>query len=232
MDKKFIVVTGVSRGLGLGLMEKLSTQSDAQVIGSVRSLKKTPHLEAPNIQFLECEISSEKSRNAFIKEVLKIFPRVDVLVNNAGVFLDDQDKADETALNGKLQTIRDSFEINTLAPFHFIQSLLPGMIERNFGRIVNVSSGMGQLSDMGGGYPSYRISKTALNSVTKFFASEVKGKNILINSICPGWVRTDMGGTNAERSIEQGIAGIYWAMNLKEGDVSGSFQRDGRSLSW
>lgn len=232
MEKKYIVVTGVSRGLGLGLLRKLSTQSDAQVIGSIRDLKKDLPLESPNIRFMECDVSDEDSRKAFIDKVKSTFPRVDILVNNAGVFLDDQDGADKDALNGKLKTIRDTFEINTVAPFHFIQAFLPLMIKNNFGRIVNVSSGMGQLSEMGGAYPSYRISKTALNSVTKFFASEVKGKNILINSVCPGWVKTDMGGKNAERTIEQGIAGIFWAMNIKEGGPSGTFSRDGKALAW
>ncbi len=232
MEKKYIIVTGVNRGLGLGVLEKLSTQSDAQVIGTVRDLKKAPKMDFPNIQFLECELESEESRLKFIQKAQKLFPRTDILVNNAGVFLDDQDGADEGALKGNLKSIRSSFEVNTVAPFQFIQAFLPTMIKNNYGRIVNVSSGMGQLSEMGGGYPAYRMSKTALNSVTKFFATEVKGKNILINAICPGWVRTDMGGKSAERSIEEGIAGILWAMNLKDGGPSGTFSRDGKAIAW
>ena len=232
MDKKYIVVTGANRGLGRGVIEKLATVSNAQVIGSARDLSKIEELISPNIQFLECEMAEESSRKSFIEKVLKKFPRVDVLVNNAGVFLDKKDGSDVNELKAKLQTIRETFEINTVAPYHFIQAFLPSMIKNNYGRIVNVSSGMGQLSEMDGGYPSYRISKTALNSITKFFAAEVKGKNILINSVCPGWVKTDMGGKDAHRSIEEGIAGILWAMNLKDNGPSGSFSRDGKSIAW
>lgn len=232
MDKKYIVVTGANRGLGRGIIEKLATVSNAQVIGSARDLSKIEELISPNIQFLECEMSEESSRKSFIDKVLKKFPRVDVLVNNAGVFLDKKDGSDVNALKAKLQTIRETFEINTVAPYHFIQAFLPSMLKNNYGRIVNVSSGMGQLSEMDGGYPSYRISKTALNSITKFFAAEVKGKNILINSVCPGWVKTDMGGKEAHRTIEEGIAGILWAMNLKDNGPSGSFSRDGKSIAW
>ncbi len=232
MDKKYFVVTGANRGLGLGLIEKLASISNAQVIGSVRNLEKAPQTKYPNIHFLECEISDEASRENFIQKVKKDFPRVDVLVNNAGVFLDNSDGAEESALKGKLKTIRDAFEVNTVAPFHFIQAFLPAMLKNNFGRIVNVSSGMGQLSEMGAGYPSYRISKSALNSVTKLFAAELKGKNVLVNAVCPGWVKTDMGGAAAHRSIEEGISGILWAMNLKDNGVSGSFLRDGKTIAW
>lgn len=232
MEKRYVVVTGANRGLGLGIMEKLSKISNAQVIGSLRKTSIAPNIEAPNLQFMECDVSNEESRIKFAKDVLKAFPRIDVLVNNAGVFLDGDDGADENALKGKLKTFRDTFEINTVAPYHFMQLFLPTMIKNNYGRIVNVSSGMGQLSEMGGAYPAYRVSKTALNSLTKLFASEVKGRNVLINSVCPGWVRTDMGGKNAERSIEQGIFGILWAMDLKDGGPSGTFTRDGRNIPW
>jgi NAD(P)-dependent dehydrogenase (short-subunit alcohol dehydrogenase family) len=232
VDKKYVVITGASRGLGRGVIEKLGSISNMQVIGSARDPSKVKDLERPNITFLDCEMSSENSRNSFIERVLGKFPRVDVLVNNAGVFLDKNDGADTNALKGKLNTFRETLEINSTAPYHMMQAFLPSMIKNNYGRIVNVSSGMGQLSEMAGGYPAYRVSKTALNALTRVFAAEVKGKNILINSICPGWVKTDMGGKEAHRSIEEGIVGILWAMNLKDDGPSGTFTRDGKSIPW
>jgi NAD(P)-dependent dehydrogenase (short-subunit alcohol dehydrogenase family) len=98
--------------------------------------------------------------------------------------------------------------------------------------VVNVSSGMGQLSSMTGGWAAYRISKTALNAVTRIFADELKGSNILVNSVCPGWVRTDMGGPSATRSIEEGVDTIVWAATLPDGGPTGGFFRDRKLIPW
>ncbi len=91
---------------------------------------------------------------------------------------------------------------------------------------------MGQLSDMGTGSPAYRLSKVALNGVTKILAATTKGTDVLINSVCPGWVKTDMGGAAAPRSVEQGASGIIWAATLPEGGPSGGFFRDGKPLEF
>jgi NAD(P)-dependent dehydrogenase (short-subunit alcohol dehydrogenase family) len=105
------------------------------------------------------------------------------------------------------------------------------MNEAGFGRVVNVSSGLGALTDMDGGWAAYRISKTALNGVTRVFAAEA-GPNVKINSVCPGWVRTDMGGPDADRSVTEGAAGIVWAATLPEHGPSGGFFRDGKAIDW
>jgi NAD(P)-dependent dehydrogenase (short-subunit alcohol dehydrogenase family) len=106
------------------------------------------------------------------------------------------------------------------------------MKQEGYGRIVNVSSGMSQLSQPQTAYAGYRISKTALNMVTNIFASEAQGSDICVNAVCPGWVRTDMGGPNAERSIEQGIKGIIWAATLPKGGPNGGLFRDGEPIPW
>jgi NAD(P)-dependent dehydrogenase (short-subunit alcohol dehydrogenase family) len=110
--------------------------------------------------------------------------------------------------------------------------LVPLMRRNGYGRIVNVSSGMGQLSEMDGGYPGYRISKTALNAVTVILARELEGSNIKVNSVCPGWVRTDMGGDNAPRSTEQGTETIVWLATLADDGPSGGFFRDRKLIAW
>jgi NAD(P)-dependent dehydrogenase (short-subunit alcohol dehydrogenase family) len=90
---------------------------------------------------------------------------------------------------------------------------------------------MGALSDMGGGYPAYRVSKAALNALTRVFHAEARG-NVKVNSVCPGWVRTDMGGGGASQSVEEGSAGIVWAATLPDDGPSGGFFRDGKSIDF
>ena len=111
-------------------------------------------------------------------------------------------------------------------------ALVPLMQARNFGRIVNVSSGMGQLDDMGAGHPAYRVSKAALNAVTRVLAAELVGTNIKVNALCPGWVRTDMGGQQADRSPQEGIETTLWLAQLPEDGPSGGFFRDRRPIPW
>ena len=121
---------------------------------------------------------------------------------------------------------------NTLAPLMLSNALVPLMQARNFGRIVNVSSGMGQLDDMGAGHPAYRVSKAALNAVTRVLAAELVGTNIKVNALCPGWVRTDMGGQQADRSPQEGIETTLWLAQLPEDGPSGGFFRDRRPIPW
>jgi NAD(P)-dependent dehydrogenase (short-subunit alcohol dehydrogenase family) len=112
------------------------------------------------------------------------------------------------------------------------QAFLPLMKKNDYGRVVNVSSGMGQLNDMGGAWPAYRISKTALNALTRIFAAELAGTNVKVNSVCPGWVRTAMGGRSATRSLQEGAAGIVWAATIEDDGPTGGFFRDGERIEW
>jgi NAD(P)-dependent dehydrogenase (short-subunit alcohol dehydrogenase family) len=109
---------------------------------------------------------------------------------------------------------------------------VPLMLKNGYGRVVNLSSGMGQLTEMNGGWPGYRISKIALNAVTRIFADETAGSNVLINSVCPGWVRTDMGGQEAERSPAEAAEGIVWLATLPDGGPTGGFYRDKAPIAW
>ncbi|MEO5666852.1 MAG: SDR family NAD(P)-dependent oxidoreductase, partial [Bdellovibrionota bacterium] len=109
---------------------------------------------------------------------------------------------------------------------------IPFLKRNGGGRIVNVSSGMGQLSEMGPGTPAYRISKTALNSLTAILGAELKKDGILVNSVCPGWVKTDMGGAGASRELSEGVASILWAAEIPDSGPTGGYFRDGKPLEW
>jgi len=161
--------------------------------------------------------------------------RLDILINNAGIFLDRHGSEDANAasvFNASLETLTATLKTNLYGPLLLAQELTPLMKQQRYGRIVNISSGMGQLSEMEGRSPAYRISKTALNALTRILAAETRGYNILVNSVCPGWVRTEMGGPNAERTVEEGATGILWAATLPDDGPSGGVFRDGQPIPW
>ena len=126
--------------------------------------------------------------------------------------------------------VRRTFETNTLGPLMVSQALIPLM--QGSGRVVNVSSGMGQLAEMNGGYPGYRLSKAALNALTRILADELKGTGVKVNSVCPGWVRTDMGGADAPRTPKQGAETIVWLATLPDDGPTGGFFRDKQPIPW
>ncbi len=128
--------------------------------------------------------------------------------------------------------MRKTLETNIFGPLRLTQAAVPLMRKNGYGRIVNVSSGAGQLIDMGMGFPAYRMSKAALNALTRITAAEVKDTNILVNAVCPGWVRTDMGGPQAERSVEHGAETPVWLATLPDDGPSGGFFRDKLPIPW
>ncbi len=227
------IVTGANRGLGLGVSEDLAKKGHT-VIMAGRKLSELLKHQAEfkqkdlKVHVLELDVSSPASIEAGVKKVIADFKSIDILVNNAGVFKDGL-KEDVAQLS---ETMTDTLRTNTIGPALMIQAALPHMKVQNRGRIVNVSSGMGGLNEMDGGYFAYRVSKAALNAITKVFAAEIRGQNILINSVCPGWVKTDMGGAGADREVAEGVASIVWAALLPDGGPSGGFYRDGKALQW
>ncbi len=128
--------------------------------------------------------------------------------------------------------MRQTMETNVYGPYLLCQALVPLMKKNNYGRIVNISSGLGQLNDMGGGYPAYRMSKTAINVITRILAAELAGTNILVNSMCPGWVKTRMGGEGATRSVEEGADTAVWLSTLPDGGPTGKIFRDRKEVPW
>jgi len=153
---------------------------------------------------------------------------LDVLVNNAAILYDSW----QCAENANLDTVREAFETNTLGAWRMCQSFIPLLQKSGNARIVNVSSESGSLTVMGGGTPAYSVSKVALNALTRMLADEVRGSRILVNSVCPGWVATEMGGPGAPRTVEEGAASVMWAVTLPDDGPTGGFFRDGEQLAW
>lgn len=233
--KKIAVVTGANRGLGLETSKQLAAHNYSVVLATRDLSKGTPIAAELNRQgydayAMELDVSNTDSISTFSSEILRKHTRVDVLVNNAGIMIDDEADSDDISKLAKV--IERTFRTNTMGAYLLCRALIPQMIQNGYGRVVNVSSGMGQLSDMNKGYPGYRISKTALNAVTKIFADETNGTNVLVNSVCPGWVQTDMGGKEADRSVEKGVETIVWLATLADGSSSGGFFRDRKPISW
>jgi NAD(P)-dependent dehydrogenase (short-subunit alcohol dehydrogenase family) len=231
-NKPVIVVTGGNRGIGFEVCRQLAGRG-AQVVLTARQPEageeavKRFAAQKLSAQFHPLNVTDPASAAALRDHLERAFGRIDVLINNAGIF----SKEDGPGLDVKLDTVRATLETNTLAPLYLSQMMAPLLKRSSAARIVNVSSGMGALSDMEGGYAAYRISKTALNAVSRILAAELRGA-VAVNSVCPGWVRTDMGGANAERDVSQGAAGIVWLALDAPQDLTGKFVRDQKVIPW
>ncbi len=230
---KVAVITGSLKGLGKETAKELLNKQYHVVISGRDSLHGKAVEEelkaVGSVCFMPLDVSRTDSIEAFANDVLSTYGSVDVLVNNAGIF---PDRAKAGTLDELSNELHEAFTTNSVGPMLLIEKFLPGMLAKGSGRIVNVSSGMGQLSHMGGGSPAYRISKVALNGVTRFYFATLRNTDVLINSVCPGWVKTDMGGKEAPRSLEKGASGIVWAATLPKGGPNGGFFRDGEALEF
>jgi NAD(P)-dependent dehydrogenase (short-subunit alcohol dehydrogenase family) len=174
------------------------------------------------------DVTNEASVVALVAWIDRQYGGCDVLVNNAGIL----DSRGSRVLTTSLRTLQDVLATNLQGPFLMVRELVPLMQRGQYGRIVNLSSGLGQLAEMGAGTPAYRISKAALNALTRTLAAELAGNNILVNAVCPGWVRTDMGGPHATRSVEEGAETAIWLATLPDGGPTGGFFRDRKAIPW
>lgn len=239
-SKRVAVVTGANRGIGFETCRQLAKQG-VQVILTSRDEAKgkaaAENLQAEglDVKFYPLDVTSTDSIEHLAEFIRNEFGKLDILVNNAGILLDPLGQQEENALHAKIDTIRETMQTNVYGPLLLCQALIPLMKEQNYGRIVNVSSGIGQLSGMekmSASYPGYRISKAGLNVVTRMLANELRDTNILVNSVCPGWVKTDMGGPNAMRTVEQGADTIVWLATLPDDGPTNGFFRDRQLIDW
>ena len=226
------LVTGANRGIGFEICRQLAVRG-AQVVLTARKNDAGQEAIAKlagqklKAQFQLLDVTDETSVDALRDFLERTFGRLDILINNAGII----DDGEAPGLQVSLAAVHATLETNTFAPLRLSQILAPLLRRSKAGRIINISSGMGSLSDMEGDHAAYRISKAALNAVTGILASELAGA-VAVNSVCPGWIKTDMGGANAEREVSQGADTPVWLALDAPQDLNGKFIRDRKVIPW
>jgi NAD(P)-dependent dehydrogenase (short-subunit alcohol dehydrogenase family) len=229
--ERVALISGGNRGLGREVARELAGLGYRVVIGS-RDLSKGDEAAdeiGRGVIARRLDVTDEESIESVIRSIEDDFGRLDVLVNNAGV---EGGGWRTSAVDVDLDDVRDTLETNLYGAWRLTQAALPLMRRNGYGRIVNLSSGMGQLDDMGGHAPGYRVSKVSLNALTRMLDAELADENILINSCCPGWVRTDMGGSSAPRSLEEGADTPVWLATLEDDGPRGGFFRNRQPIPW
>jgi NAD(P)-dependent dehydrogenase (short-subunit alcohol dehydrogenase family) len=234
VSERVAVVTGGNRGIGFEIVRQLAARGFRVVLAS-RDLARGREAQArlgtgrERTEVRPLDVTSEEQARALAASVERTLGRCDVLVNNAGVLLDPKGSR---SLDLAPDVLRRTFDVNVLGPVVVTKALVALMRRHGYGRIVNMSSGLGQLADMGVGTPAYRMSKSALNAFTRTLAAEFAGTNIKVNSMCPGWVRTDMGGPHATKSVEEAADTAVWLATLSEDGPTGGFFRDRQPIPW
>lgn len=226
------LVSGSNRGIGREVARQLAELGHHVIVtarnadaaaDTARALSDGGRL---SIQAEQLDVADPVSVERLGDRLLREPGRLDALVNNAGVM----GEVGSNVATAPLDDAHGTMETNLFGAWRLTQALLPLLRRSPSARIVNVSSGAGQLADMNGGYPGYRVSKTALNALTRVLSNEESG--ILVNSICPGWVRTDMGGAGAPRSVEEGADTAVWLATLPDDGPTGGFFRNRKPIPW
>lgn len=226
--KKNILITGANRGIGLETARQLISKGHRVILTARDEQSGLDSAAEIGAEFIQLDVSDEAS----ITEAAEVFTQrhsqLDVLINNAGIYIDrnisilevDQEKFNKTILT------------NTWGPV-LVTRAFQHLLERSdSGRIINLSSKLGQLSEMQDIAPAYGTSKTALNAVTRQLAAALKQRNITVNSVSPGWVRTDMGGQDATSSLEEGVDTVVWLAAEAPADLTGQFLRNREPIPW
>ena len=241
MKQQVALVTGSNRGIGFEIVKQLALKKIQVVLTSRNSangeaaLKRLTRYESgikKEVVPMQLDVTNQVSVDRLLNEVEKAFGRLDILVNNAAILID---RDDVVASSADLETVKTTLETNLIGAWRMCKAFIPFMKKNNYGRIVNVSSGAGEFEYMatsGGYWPAYCVSKACLNALTVMLASELKGTNVLVNAVCPGWVRTEMGGSNAPRSVEEGAATPVWLATLPDGGPTGLNFYDKKQISW
>jgi NAD(P)-dependent dehydrogenase (short-subunit alcohol dehydrogenase family) len=222
-ERPVALVSGTSRGIGAEIARQLATEHGFLVFAGARNPSDVETLDG--IEPIELDVTDQAAIDAARERIEADPGRLDALVNNAGVYGDPIGAADYD-----LERAHEVLEVNTFGPWRLTQAFLPLLRRSEHPRVVNVSSGAGQLSDMNGGRAAYRLSKAALNALSRTLASDERC--FKVNTMCPGWVRTDMGGSAAPRSVEEGADTAVWLATLPDDGPSGGFFRDRRPIPW
>ena len=232
--QRVALVTGANRGLGLetsrqllakGLTVVMAGRDEAALARARAELGKDEQSRAVLVRM---DVTDSRSILDVHRTIREREGPVDVLVNNAAVLLSENDDV----LSIPTDAYRRTFDTNVFGVIDVCRAFAPDMAQRRYGRVVNVSSGAGQLATMSTYAPAYSMSKTALNAFTRILAATYKGSGVLVNAVDPGWVRTDMGGPSAPRSVQQGADTIVWLATLPDDGPTGGFFHDRRAIQW
>jgi NAD(P)-dependent dehydrogenase (short-subunit alcohol dehydrogenase family) len=232
-DQRAAIVTGANRGIGLEVVHQLAQREYVVVLGSrdlakgEAAAKKLQAGDRDRILVRELDVTDQSEIDRLRDEIATTFGSLHVLVNNAAINYDTW----QNAPDADLELVHETFETNVFGAWRMCQAFIPMLRKSRHGRIVNVSSESGSLATMDGGAPAYSISKAALNALTRQLAAELRRDRILVNSVSPGWVATDMGGPGG-RPVREGAASVVWAVELPDGGPTGGFFRDGRPVPW
>jgi NAD(P)-dependent dehydrogenase (short-subunit alcohol dehydrogenase family) len=228
------VVTGANRGIGREVSRQLAALGHTVVLTARRAeaaeqaaRELTAAGLAGEVVPAQLDVTEPADADRLAALLTERFGRVDVLVNNAAITYDSWQRASDADLD----VVRQAAETNLYGPWRLVMALLPLLRRSRHGRVVNVSSEAASLASMSGGTPAYAVTKVGLNALTKMLAAELRRDRILVNSVCPGWVATDMGGFGG-RPVPDGAASVVWAATLPDDGPTGGFYRDGHLLPW
>lgn len=228
-QQRLALVTGANRGLGREIARQLATRR-IHVVMTARNIAAADEAAA-KLRNEGLAVSSawvDVTDPSSIAAAIAGLRRIDILINNAGVT-----DGDERAATIPADEVRRILEVNLLGAWQCASAVIPLMRDQGYGRIVNVSSRLAALSTMTSGTePAYRVSKTALNALTRVLAADLADTGILVNTCSPGWVRTDLGGPKAPTSVEQGAATPVWLATLPSDGPTGGFFADARPTPW
>jgi len=229
--RKVGVVSGGNRGIGFAVVRGLAEDGFTVVLGSRDPAKGEAAAallreDGLDVRVHQLDVTDQESVDRLARFVEDELGRCDVLVNNAGINRQARAAEMDTAV------AEEVWQTNALGAWRLAVAVVPMMRRRGWGRIVNVSSGAGSLASMGSYAPAYSVSKAALNAITRVLAAELRGEGILVNSVSPGWVATDMGGPSAPRTVEQGAESVLWAVRIPDEGPTGGFCEDGEPVPW
>jgi NAD(P)-dependent dehydrogenase (short-subunit alcohol dehydrogenase family) len=235
MDAPVVIVTGANRGLGFEMCRQLAARG-AQVVLTARdetagkvAAGKATSAGGPPVRFRRLDVNDDATLKKLVSFVTETFGRCDTLLNNAGIIA----TGDDSILSVSPATVETTLATNAIAPLRIAQAFLPLLRKSSRGRVVNVSSGAGELTDFDGSWsPAYSLSKAALNLITRMLAAALAESGVAINAMCPGWVRTGMGGAAAPRDVTEGVDTAVWLALDAPQALTGKFLRDRQVIPW
>jgi NAD(P)-dependent dehydrogenase (short-subunit alcohol dehydrogenase family) len=229
-EQPVALVSGANRGIGREIAHQLAADHGFLVLAGARDPEAAGAPDHEAITYVPLDVADQASVDRLADRVGSDPGRLDVLVNNAGI--GGRTGYGARLADADLEDIKEVLETNLFGALRLTKAMLPLLEQSPHPRVVNVSSGAGQLDDMNGGITGYRLSKVGLNALTRMLADDEAESRLLVNSMCPGWVRTDMGGPSASRSVEEGADTAVWLATLPDDGPSGGFFRDRKPIPW